>query len=128
MAPKVPFEDPVSASNYNVIRGDIKKAKSAITSQLTTLNKEMVNLRKIPTPTLYRKRAHMATVDHSRSEAGRALNTLRDLNINAEGLLTELSPNSTEEKDMIKNTMRELQEGEEKYFALLEEFDEANSQ
>ena len=52
MAPKVPFEDPVSASNYNVIRGDKKKAKSAITSQLSTLNKEMVNLRKIPTPTL----------------------------------------------------------------------------
>ena len=80
MAPKVPFEDPVQASNYNVIRGDIKKAKSAITSQLTTLNKEMVNLRKIPTPTLYRKRAHMATFDHSRSEAERALNMLRELN------------------------------------------------
>ena len=56
MAPKVPFEDPVSASNYNVIRGDIKKAKSAITSQLSTLNKEMVNLRKVPTPKMYKKR------------------------------------------------------------------------
>ena len=88
MAPKtsVPFEDPVQASNYHIIKGDIKKAKSAITSQLTTLNKEMVNLRKISTNTLYRKRSHMATVDHSRSEVGKALNTLRDLNINAEGL------------------------------------------
>ena len=70
----------------------------------------------------------MATVDHSRSEAGRALNTLRDLNINAEGLLTELSPKSTEEHEMIQSTRRELQEGEDKYFALLEEFDDANSQ
>ena len=88
----------------------------------------MINLRKVPTSKLYRKKVHMATVDHSRNEAGKALNTLRDLNINAEGLLNEISPNSTEEKDMIKSAMRELQEGEEKYFALLEEFDEANSQ
>ena len=69
----------------------------------------------------------MATVDHSRNEAGKALNTLRDLNINAEGFLNELPPNLTEEKDMIKSAMRELQEGEEKYFGLLEEFDEANT-
>ena len=68
MAPKtsIPFKDPVKASNYHIIKGDIKKAKSAITSQLTTLNKERVNLKKIPTPMLYRKRLHMATIDHSR--------------------------------------------------------------
>ena len=56
MAPKVPFKDAKAASHYDVIKSDIKKAKSAITSQLSTLNKEMVNLRKIPTPTLYKKK------------------------------------------------------------------------
>ena len=55
MAPKVPFEDAVAASHYDVIKSDLKKAKTAITSQLSILNKEMVNLGKTPTPTLYKK-------------------------------------------------------------------------
>ena len=71
---------------------------------------------------------HMATLDHSRNEAGKALNTLRDLNINANVLLNEISPNSTGEKDLIHAAIRELEDGEEKYSSLLEEFDDVNSQ
>ena len=97
MAPKtgIPFEDPVQGSNYHIIKGDIKKNKSVISSQLTTLNKEMINLRKTLTPTLYRKQSHMATIDPCRSAASTAMNHLRDLNINAEGILNELTPKST---------------------------------
>ena len=71
MAPKVPFSDPVVASHYNVIKSDIKKAKTVITSQLSFLNKEMVKLGKTPAPTLYEKRAHMVILDRSRNEAGK---------------------------------------------------------
>ena len=128
MPPKtgIPFEEPVQSSNYHVIKGDIKKNKSVISSQLTTLNKEMTNLRKTPAPTLYRKWSHMATIDHCRSAASTAMNHLRDLNINAEGILNELTPKSTEEVNIIQATRRELQEGELKYWGLLEKFDEAN--
>ena len=50
MAPKtsIPFEDPVQGSNYHIIKGDIKKKQSVISSQLTTLNKVMTNLKKSP--------------------------------------------------------------------------------
>ena len=50
------------------------------------------------------------------------------MNINAEGILNNLTPKSTEEVDIIQATRRELQEGELKYWGLLEEFDEVNSQ
>ena len=53
MPPKkgIPFEEPVQSSNYHVIKGNIKKNKSVISFQLTTLNKEMMNLRR-PQPQL----------------------------------------------------------------------------
>ena len=41
MTPKVVFNNPVTESHYNVIRGDINKAKTSITAQLSILNKEM---------------------------------------------------------------------------------------
>ena len=123
MPPKasLPFEEPVQSSNYQVLKGEIKKNKTIISTQLTTLNNE-----KTPPPTLYWKRSHMATIEHCRSSASSAMNHLRDLNTSTEVILNDLTPKSSEEVEVIQATIRDLHEGELKYSGMLEEFDNVN--
>ena len=127
MPPKVAFTNLVSESHYNVIKGNIKKAKTSITAQLSILNKEMLKLGKTPAPTLFKKRPCLAALDHSQVETGRFLNTLQDLTSSANGLLKEILPNSIMEKDIILASLRELEVGKDKYSNLIDEFNALNS-
>ena len=51
MPPKAnpPFE-PVQKSNYLVLKAEIKKTKTIISTNLTTLNNEITKLKKVPPP------------------------------------------------------------------------------
>ena len=110
----LPFDEPVQGSNYLVLKSEIKKTKTIISTNLTTLTK----LKKTPPPTLYRKRSHMATIEHCRSSAGAALSNLRDFNT---------SSKSTDEVDVIQASIRDLHEGKHKYSGLIKEFDNVNA-
>ena len=128
MPPKanLPFDEPVQSSNYLVLKAEIKKTKTIISTNLTTLNNEITKLKKTPPPTLYRKRSHMATIEHCRSSAGAAMSSLRDLNTSSEVMLNELTPKSNDEVDAIQASIRDLHGGEHKYSAIIDEFDDVN--
>ena len=95
MPPKAhPQFDQVENSNFLVLKAEIKKSKTIITSNIKTLDNEILKLKKVPPPTLFRTRSHMATIEHCRATANAAMSSLRDLNTSSEVMLTELSPNS----------------------------------
>ena len=127
MPPKAhpPF-DQVENSNFLVLKAEIKKSKTIITSNIKTLDLEILKLKKVPPPTLFRKRSHMATIEHCRATANAAMSTLRDLNTSSEVMLSDLHPTSTTEAEAVEAAVRELHEGQTKYSNIIDEFDDAN--
>ena len=127
MPPKAhpPF-DQVENSNFLVLKAEIKKSKTIITSNIKTLDLEILKLKKVPPPTLFRKRSHMATIEHCRATANAAMSSLRDLNTSSEVMLTELVPKSNDEVEAIQASIRDLHEGETKYSNIIDEFDDVN--
>ena len=94
---------------------------------MTILKKEMDKITKIPTPTLFEKKARLAVLDHSRGKAARFLNVLHDLSIQSHGILAELSPDSMAEKDGIAARLKEFEMGGQQYADTLDEFDASSA-
>ena len=120
-----PF-DLVENSNFQVYKSEIRKNKTVIKANINTLNQEILKLKKIPPPSLFRKRSHMATIEHCRATANQAMSTLRDLSTSSEASLSDLHPTSTVEADAVAAAVRELHESQAEYNNIIDEFDDAN--
>ena len=58
-----PF-DLVENSNFQVYRSEIRKTKTVIKANLNTLIQEIQKLKKVPAPPFFRKKSHIATIEH----------------------------------------------------------------
>ena len=120
-----PF-DLVENSNFQVYKSEIRKNKTVIKANINTLNQEILKLKKVPAPSIFRKRSHMATIEHCRSTANQAMSTLRDLSTSSESSLADIHLTSTVEADAVAAAVRDLHEGLTEYNNIIDEFDDAN--
>ena len=120
-----PF-DLVENSNFQVYRSEIRKNKTVIKANLSTLNQEILKLKKVPAPSIFRKKSHMATIEHCRSQANQAMSTLRDISTSAESTLADIHITSTVEADAVAAAIKDLHDGLTEYNNIIDEFDDAN--